>query len=479
MTACSKERDFQTLPQEIREGIIELAVNQSPATAAGLACVSSEWQAYVERQTFRKLKINQDRLDGLRDIVTPARRAYVRCVEMDALLPEYNAYQLWDEEETAEEQRHNNEAFTEAVQGVLNVLSSWPVYDGEGVSLVLQAYSPSDVARKPGLEFRHRLRKRRWYKSYLDFTNKAYHLPQVPILTAFAYKTLGGRDLVPRVCCDIASKASHLQRTAWALNDNEKGDPQRRRKIRQDLAVGLGRLPTSLRQFRLAFPNAGPANQAVEPRAYDSDSDNSIPDPLSVALRTLSQRLETIAIDGCVVLGSECLWPDDDEITFPPPSGLFWPRLERLEITMSMISPSGVWLFDHNPRRPHALPASIDPNVRYKIRSYPVPKLINKYFLAAAGAVARSPRLAFLNIRWESPGACVLQYIAGESRAELIFCRSFGMDLADDVRDAWRAASRARVGSELEIVVEDQEDREFQCDCQSCIDDEVGGWKPR
>lgn len=482
---------FQTLPQEIREGIVELAVKQSPATAAGLACVSLEWQARVERQTFHKLKVDQSRLDGLRDIVTPVRRAYVRRVEMDALLPEYNAHQLWDEEETAEEQRRNNEALTGAVQGVLSVLSSWekPVRDGEGVSLVLRAYSPSDVAREPGLEFRHRLRRQRWCKSYLDLTDEAHdHLPQVPVLTAFAYETrVRDRDLVPRVCCDIASRAPHLRRAAWALNDDDKGNPRRRRQMRQDLAAGLGRLPGSLRQFSLAFPNAGPANQAVEPRAYDSD--NATLDPLSVALRTLSQRLETIAVDGCVVLGSECLWPDD-EITLAPPSGPdssaapSWPQLEHLSITVSMISPSGAWLFDHDPRRPRAPPpASMDPDVRYKIRSHPVPELINKYFLAAAGAAARMPRLASLGIRWESPGACILQYnvLAGGSRAELIFCRSFGVDLADEVRDAWRAASRVQIGTdaELDIVVEDQEDRAFQCDCQPCIDDEVGGWKPR
>lgn len=254
--------------------------------------------------------------------------------------------------------------------------------------------------------------------------------------------------------------------------------------MRQDLAAGLGRLPSSLRHFRLTFTNAGPANQAVEPRAYDSNNS----DPLSMALWTLSQRLETITIDGCVVLGSEFLWPDD-EITFPSPNGPdsgiapSWPRLEHCGITLSMISPSGVWLFDHNPRRPLAPPSSIDPDVRYKIRSHPVPKLINKYFPAAANAVGQMPRSASLGIRWESPGACVLQYnvLAGGSRAELIFCRSFGVDLADEVRDAWRAASRAQISTEaeLDIVVEDQEDRGFQCDCQPCIDDEVGGWKPR
>lgn len=209
---------FQTLPQEIREGIVELAVKQSPTTAAGLACVSPEWQADVERQTFCKLKVDQTRLDGLRDIVTPARRAYVRHVEMDALLPEYNARQLWDEEETAEDRRRNNEAFTRAVQGVLSVLSSWeqPAHSGQGVSLVLRAYSPSDIAREPGLEFRHRLRRRRWCKSYLDLADEAYdHLPQVPVLTAFAYETrVRDRDLVPRVCCDIASRAPHLRRAA-------------------------------------------------------------------------------------------------------------------------------------------------------------------------------------------------------------------------------------------------------------------------
>lgn len=470
---------FQTLPQEIRRDIVELAVavKQSPTTAAGLACVTSEWQAYVERQTFHKLKVDQNRLDGLRNIVTPARRTYVRCVEMDAILPEYNAHQLWDEEETAEEQRRNNEAFTKAVQGVLSVLSLWE-YDGEGVSLVLRAYSPSDITRKHGLEFRHRARRRRWCKSYLDLTDAHNHLPQVPVLTAFTYETkVRDRDLVPRVCCDIASRAPHLRRAAWSLNDDEKGDPRRRRQMRQDLAAGLGRLPGSLRHFRLAFPNSGPANQAVERRAYDSD--NSTLDPLSVALRTLSQRLETITIDCCVMLGSEFLWPHDESSGLDSGAAPSWPQLKRLDLTVSMISSSGVWLFDHNPRRPRAPPpASMDPDVRYKIRSHPIPELINKYFLAAAGAAARMPRLASLGIGWESPGACVLQYnvLAGGSRrrAELIFCRSFGVDLTDEVRNAWRAASRAQVSTdvELDIVVEDY-DRDFHCDCQLCIDDEV------
>lgn len=94
------------------------------------------------------------------------------------------------------------------------------------------------------------------------------------------------RDLVPRMCWSIASRSPHLRRTAWALHDDKKADPQRRRQIRQDLAAGLERLSGSLCHFRLAFPITGPAHQAGELPAYDSD--NSILDPLSVALWNLS-----------------------------------------------------------------------------------------------------------------------------------------------------------------------------------------------
>lgn len=108
------------------------------------------------------------------------------------------------------------------------------------------------------------------------------------------------RDLVPRMCWSIASRPLHLRRAAWALYDDENGNPQRRRQIRQDLAAGLERLSSgSLGHFRLAFPITGPVNQAGEPPACNSD--NTILDPLSMAVWTLSQKLKTVAIGGCLL----------------------------------------------------------------------------------------------------------------------------------------------------------------------------------
>lgn len=483
----AKMASFQSLPYEIHDAILEIAVKRDPEIAAGLACVSPQWQTHIEKQTFRSLRVDQNRLDGLRDIVTPTRRAYVRHIEMDVLLPGYTVSEARCRRETPAEQHANNEAFTEGVCGLLSVLAAWKLADdGEGVALVLRTYSLNEVGPRRNIEGPSVALRGRLLNSYLDFTSEAYgNLPQVPVITAFNYTVvLRARYLVPRVCCEIASTAPNLRRVDWDLNDDEKNDPQRRRHLRQDFAASLGELPESLRYFRLAFNDPGLPNQSVESRAYDTDTLNM--DPLSLALRTLSQRLIKFELEDSMVLGSEFFWPIVEATASLPSNGLdtsaapsWWSALEELSIHVSQISPQGTRLFDPNPHRPRQPPrlgaSMMNPNIG------PGPELLHRYFLAAGSAVARMPRLTCLAIRWgpsRSCQCCVLSYkvmtgilAGGVSRAELRIRAPAGMDIADEVKMAWCAASSERLGTdaELDIVVDDREGMEVECGCAECM----------
>ncbi|ROV96322.1 hypothetical protein VMCG_07667 [Cytospora schulzeri] len=474
-----------SLPYEIRDHIIRCVFQTSPESAVSCASVCREWQVLVEKRTFRHLKFDHSGLENVRRILTPTRQGYIRQIHFEALLAEYDPmHRMYREEgETTEVQRANNRAFTDAIVGFFEILSGWDLdvsaNRSTGIELFLGASSPSDsgTATAP-----YRRLRKTWQDSVLelDFGQDIlpdYELPRLPMITSFVYGN--GRNTAPSVCCWIAAKLPNLREIRWGFEDYDAWEtsPTRRKQLRLDFARGLADIPESLRKFSLHFGHDSLCNQAVDPPVLVEGPIFTSPDPLSEALRSLSLNLETFHLEGAVVLGEELFWPKEgQECT--------WPCLEEMEVHLDCTSPSGVWLYRHNPKQPlPPPPKSMSPYRRYLFRSHPVTELISRYFLAAARAVAHMPRLRHLRVEIHGRIECALQYkVLGNDMlgsAEVYVSGPSELELTTEVRDAWRAACSAQ-GRQVEFVsgLDDDEISNFQCDCKPCGDNQVGGWAP-
>lgn len=210
------------------------------------AAVSRQWQYHVEKQTFALLRLDPERVLAARDILIPVRQSYVRCIGMDALLPEYDAPKLWMRPETDKERQQNNQAFTRAIIGLFECLSYWePSITGAGVVLELYALSPADK-RDIAMPFSLKMRKKRWQHSSLSLKVGAEDdLPTLYMITKFIIPQphILERRVAARVCGVMASRMSNLAAVDWNLEDNEKEDIYLRQRMRQEFATSLANLP--------------------------------------------------------------------------------------------------------------------------------------------------------------------------------------------------------------------------------------------
>ncbi|KAI0968322.1 hypothetical protein F4678DRAFT_197459 [Xylaria arbuscula] len=76
------------LPQEIYNEIGTL-LQDPDFDRSPLATVSRQWQATVEQQTFRKIRLKSTDLKRFQDIVQHFRRRYVTGIDYIIVLPPY------------------------------------------------------------------------------------------------------------------------------------------------------------------------------------------------------------------------------------------------------------------------------------------------------------------------------------------------------------------------------------------------------
>ncbi|KAI1845403.1 hypothetical protein JX265_005264 [Neoarthrinium moseri] len=462
-----------SLPVEIVLQIIRLAIEPGPEAVGVCAAVSRQWQQHVERQSFALIRLNADRASEAKEILTPARQTYVRHINMEALLPEYDDSKLFGCRETDEEQQQNNRAFTRAIIALFDCLSRWDsVATGTGqpsVTLELCAFSPSDT-----ISAMASYRAQRWKHSFLSLENGVKdELPALGMITSFVdrshvvsaiprprHRQYFRRYIAASVFGVIASKMPNLEQVDWALNDDENENVLLRQKLRQEFATSLMDLPRSVRHFRLFYPNPGPKNDDFQPpRAYRN---GLVSDPLSIALYGISQECVTFILDGTVVFDTNIFWPHS--LPSNPDKTPFWSRLEEFNIRSSRVSPSGAWLFHADPsapRRPAPSPrfhanspevlSGDDPTFFYKVH------LDHEYFrelcLAAARAAARMPRLKLMMAEWDLGIACQFGYrVYGEGTCAEYWSESTpAFPLTAETEDAWRAAARVHIGESSKI----------------------------
>ncbi|KAH7396141.1 hypothetical protein BKA66DRAFT_566646 [Pyrenochaeta sp. MPI-SDFR-AT-0127] len=191
---------MDTLPQELINRIVWFAerypgqdkwypaigqffdLTEPPSQFPRLAGLNSRWKEAVEAITFRNLGIKTNELDTLQSIVTGNRLKYLAKISFTVLLPEYSD-EACAREESEDEQRHNDEAFTKGICDLFAVLKAW---EDDGVQNTLRlelntAASPTDYRfyvdgpRRDELLYRIAMGKRkdilseRWGRSRLHF----------------------------------------------------------------------------------------------------------------------------------------------------------------------------------------------------------------------------------------------------------------------------------------------------------------------
>ncbi|CAH0016473.1 unnamed protein product [Clonostachys rhizophaga] len=131
--------NWYDLPPEIRLTILR-QLEKHPQKSA-YAAVSREWQAVIEKSTFRRLKLKEACLDAF-DQMTQRQRGLVRHVCLDIELQRY-ACQSCGRLESETWRRANNRLATRALYKLFSILSTWEP-TREGLTLELHAYSTSD-----------------------------------------------------------------------------------------------------------------------------------------------------------------------------------------------------------------------------------------------------------------------------------------------------------------------------------------------
>lgn len=207
---------------------------------ASYASVSRKWQAEVERYTFARIHLNHGRLPAAHQYLTPRRWSLVRSVFLRVDLPEYdNAAR--ERVEPLEDQRMNNETFTNVARSVLELLSSGQA-NGPGIVFGVGAVCKSDGRYEAGSVFmkrkqlrRHGLSKdivdARYKSSYVELALDDQQLPTVHLISEF-HVSRDGRRIAPATCCMMAASMVRLVSLNLELHDSEK-NLALRRQLRQ------------------------------------------------------------------------------------------------------------------------------------------------------------------------------------------------------------------------------------------------------
>lgn len=126
------------------------------------ATVCKTWQWHIEQRTFREINLPSSELEYFSKLLTGYRRAALREVKYQVVLPEYDDAAC-GVVETEEDKKVNNTAFTTAVTELFRLVKGWEEEDeqelsGKGFSAreglvplsleMSQIYSPSDAKKR-------------------------------------------------------------------------------------------------------------------------------------------------------------------------------------------------------------------------------------------------------------------------------------------------------------------------------------------
>lgn len=270
-------------------------------------------------------------------------------MDVDIILPSYDL-EACGRYETKFDQDVNNESFTQAIEKLFGLLKPWendtsPRNLSLNINKVIShsdlggAYSKSTLERTfRRIERRDVLDNR--YKWSLIRLLRVDTLPFLKNVTSINM-CYGGRNFGSPNLVDISLKLPSLESFDWFICDtNTLEDPPASGRARFASAPSKCVFP-SLKEANLDFEYEAPSNQNSKPENLVGNHEY---DPVGAAMFKAfshSTSLTTLKLKG--TFDSALFWPHNDQILTE--SNPIWPRLEKLEIKLDLVSPSGHWYF--------------------------------------------------------------------------------------------------------------------------------------
>ncbi|KAI3535884.1 hypothetical protein CABS01_00789 [Colletotrichum abscissum] len=131
-----------SLPWELRQMILQTIARQTSGWGA-CASVCKEWQAILEKESFRQLKLQASCLDDIEAMISVKQAKLVRHIWLNIELKPYTCRSCQTTESSSwacEDGRMARRAITK----LFSILSQWPVVEGAELTLELSFQSPSD-----------------------------------------------------------------------------------------------------------------------------------------------------------------------------------------------------------------------------------------------------------------------------------------------------------------------------------------------
>ncbi|KAF8454122.1 hypothetical protein BDZ91DRAFT_853066 [Kalaharituber pfeilii] len=368
-----------SLPPELLSMIIShLRARELPhfgyARVAPYAAVCRQWQPIVERFSFREVKkMPSTDLDTFADVFRyQHRRDALQVLSMVTILPDYSK-RARRRLERAEDKAANNQALTDAVRRLFEILAAWDEGRELGAANLSRldlhldgAAAPMDSYNEPeggpfdqeartlgGLRYRH---------SYLRLVGLGENpLPRVPRITSLSVGFRWKRRVEAASAVAITKCLPRLQKLYLDLSDNEWRYPAMRHHRRYKFAQALNALRLSGPALTIFALDLLMANTFTALRALVRSSPTT--DHLCLALNAVSQlptlKVFRVGLDSDFVPSPSLFWPDDD-VTAIKPDSPFWPSLEVMIIHTNSCTPTGGWYCEPRPIGPLPRPSRAD-----------------------------------------------------------------------------------------------------------------------
>lgn len=232
---------------DLPPSITALVASFLPPPLSSYAAISRDWQETIESLIFRHVHVNKlSRIETFGHVFVGSRRRWLNRLEVVALLPSYDS-EACKRVETPEEQDQNNEAFTECVRNILEILQGWET-DGNGVTraggitLDLSAHSPSDMsgqetsqaqeAKQKAVDEGRDIQDARYSASYLYFEADGHDLPTVKAVTGLYVDGQTPRHISGSTVARLAACFPRLTNLRAKIWDREAKSPDLRLKER-------------------------------------------------------------------------------------------------------------------------------------------------------------------------------------------------------------------------------------------------------
>ncbi|KAJ4323823.1 hypothetical protein N0V84_004169 [Fusarium piperis] len=429
--------------------ISEIHESVPKTSLAAYATISRTWQGIVESFTFRRLVLNQMRLDVAEayNYLTPARLAHLRHVWFDI---EFFAHDL--HVSTNPDDYDDQIVFNKAISQILGLLARVPRRQTPLIGLTLLT-GPSREHLIPwdydGESEEEKVFSGELRKTYLELpADWDRNLQDLSEISLFRVE-LESHALVfaPASINLIASKMPRLKKVEWWLCDGEKVNTEVRIRQRTEFARTLEMLPRSIEYFRLEYIRKPPTNRTFQPPGIVPP--DATGDILSQELHKFSQResLQEFLVDASV--DSTILWSESQSPKSEPPT---WPNMSVFHIELNDVLPSGEWIEMRDPEaeedRFHGNfdwddgPESEIPGEEYE-KWFPStynPIHFERFALAAARAASQMPKIKELYVTDHSLADMGFGFVT--RRLKKSFCLEFTGDPppkpSEEVMDAWR-----------------------------------------